>query len=62
MENIKKITPHEAYYLKPKDGGFQLWKLTIEDDVVLLDEPASAPDAWNQIMSELEHEVSKKFQ
>lgn len=48
--------------MRPKDGGFQLMKLTIEDDMVLLDEKVSDPDAWNQVMSELEYEMSKKFQ
>ena len=59
---LKKPVMCEAFYLRHKDGGFQLMKLTIEDDFVLLNEPASAPDAWNQVMSELEHELSKKFQ
>ena len=52
----------EAYYIVPKNGGFQLRRLHIEDDVVLLDEKAGDPDAWNQIMSEIEHELSKRFQ
>lgn len=51
-----------AYYLVPKDGGFQIRRVTIEEDVILNDETISAPDAWNQIMSELEHELSKKLQ
>lgn len=58
----KKVTTIEAYYLVPKNGGFQLRKLIIEEDFVLSDEKASDPDAWNQIMSELEHELSKKLQ
>lgn len=62
-QDIKKIAPaHEAFYLVPKNGGFQIRKLTIEDDVVLLDEPFSDPDAWDQVMSIMEHEFSKKFQ
>lgn len=66
MADVKKAAKpavvREAYYMVPRNGGFQLMKLTIEDDVVLTDEPVSDPDAWNQVMSELEHEVSKKFQ
>jgi len=66
MSEIKGFKPigvtREAYYMIPKNGGFQLMKLTIEDDVVLLDEAISAPDAWSQIMSEVEQELSKKFQ
>jgi len=66
VSEIKGFKPvgvtREAYYMRPKDGGFQLMKLTIEDDMVLLDEKVSDPDAWNQVMSELEYEMSKKFQ
>lgn len=66
MSEIKGFKPvgvtREAFYMRPKNGGFQLMKITIEDDVVLLDEPVSDPDAWNQVLSELEHEMSKKFQ
>ena len=63
MDNTKATKkPIEAYYLIPKNGGFQLRRLVIEEDYVLADEKASDPDAWNQIMSELEHELSKDFQ
>lgn len=69
MADLKKIEPTkkkgfcgETYYFRAKDGGFQLMKLTIEDDTVLMDAPVSDPDAWNQVMSELEHELSMKFQ
>ena len=66
MSEIKGFKPvgalREAYYMRGKDGGFQLMKLTIEDDIVLTDEKVGDPDAWNQIMSELEFEMSKKFQ
>ncbi len=64
MEQVKTPKPEalEAYYMVPKNGGFHLRKLTIEEDVVLSDTPVSDPDAWNQVMSELEHELSKKLQ
>lgn len=52
----------EAYYMIPKNGGFQLRKVHIEDDIVVLDEKASDPDAWNQILDVLDQELSKKFQ
>lgn len=63
--NDAKLSPNitvDAYYIIPKNGGFQLRKLTIEEDVVLEDSKVSDPDAWNQVMSELEHELSKKLQ
>lgn len=51
-----------AYYMVPMNGGFQVRRLIIEDDVVLEDEPVSDPDAWDQSISILENELSKKFQ
>ena len=65
MDDIKEVqTPVaiEAYYIVPKNGGFQLRRLHIEDDIVLLDIKVSDPDAWNQVMSEIEQELSKKFE
>lgn len=66
MAEIEKTQPvvvtREAFYMRPKNGGFQLMRLTLEDDIVVQDEPVSDPDAWNQVMSEVEHEMSKKFQ
>jgi hypothetical protein len=52
----------EAFYIRPKSGGFQLMRLTLDSDIVTVNEPISDPDAWNQIMSELEHELSKRVQ
>lgn len=51
-----------AYYMVPLNGGFQIRRVIIEDDVILVDEPVSDPDAWDQSMSVLENELSKKFQ
>jgi hypothetical protein len=62
MDTTPGVGTAEAFYIRPKNGGFQLMRLTIEESVVLVDEPISDPDAWNQIMSELEHELSKKYQ
>ncbi len=56
------VTIREAYYMTPKNGGFQLRKVTIRNDYVIDDARVSDPDAWNQVMSELEHELSKKLQ
>ncbi len=51
-----------AYYMTPKNGGFQLHRMVVEEDVVLEDKPFSDPDAWDQVLSVLESELSKKFQ
>lgn len=56
---LHKVT--EAYYMIPMNGGFQIRKLMIEEDIILSDEPLSDPDAWDQSMSSLENELSKKF-
>lgn len=50
-----------AFYMVPRNGGFQLRKVIIEEDVVLSDENYDDPDAWDQIISILENEMSKKF-
>ena len=54
----KEIT---AFYIVPKNGGFQLKRLTVEEGIVLEDENFDDPDAWDQVMSILEKEISKKF-
>ena len=51
----------EAFYLIQKNGGFQIRRVTIEEDVVLEDAPFSDPDGWDQVLSIIEHEMSRKF-
>lgn len=55
-------TPLVAYYMVPKNGGFELRKLTIEEDVVLSDEAVDDPDAWEQTISTLENVLGKQFE
>lgn len=50
-----------AYYLVAKNGGFQVRKVIIEDDVVLEDSKVDDPDAWDQTISILEQTLSKQF-
>lgn len=50
-----------AYYIVPKNGGFQLRKVTVEEDIVVNDEKVSDPDAWEQIIVLLERELDRKF-
>ena len=57
----KPAVTRAAYYLVPKNGGFQLRKLHIEDDIVLSDEKVSDPDAWNQVLDILDQELSREF-
>lgn len=58
----KVLDSREAFYLVPKNGGFQVRKVVIEEDIVLSDEPFDDPDAWEQALSVLERELSRKFQ
>lgn len=70
QEPIKLLAPSvkpkgytgAAYFLIAKNGGFQPMRVTISDSVVTSIVPISDPDAWNQAMSELEHEISAEFQ
>lgn len=62
-EEIKeKVEVHEAFYIVPKSGGFQIRRIKIEGDTVLEDAPYSDPDAWDPVMNMIEHELSRKFQ
>lgn len=59
---ITKPTTLTAYYMVPKNGGFQLRIITVEEGIVLDDQPVSDPDAWDQVISVLEQQLSRKFQ
>lgn len=56
-----KVKDLTAYYLVAKNGGFQVRKVIIEDDVVLDDVKVDDPDAWDQSISVLEQVLSKQF-
>lgn len=63
MEKVNPVVETKyAYYIAPKSGGFLLRKVTIVEDVVLVDENISDPDAWDQVISILEQELGRKFQ
>lgn len=65
MKEITGIRPPTqqivAFYMIPRNGGFQLRRVVIEEDIVLEDKNYDDPDAWDQVMSVLESEMSKKF-
>lgn len=54
-------TTLSAYYIVPRNGGFQLRKVTIEEDIVIDDVKVSDPDAWEQVIVLLERELDRKF-
>ena len=58
---MRKIPPF-AYQLEEKDGGYQLFKLALDDDnKVISREKVESPDSWDQVISYLELELSKQF-
>ncbi len=46
--------------MEPINGGYQLHRLTIEQDVVLQDEKIEDPDGWPEVMGYIEAEFSKE--
>jgi hypothetical protein len=62
MDVKKRLIPKIAYQFEEKNGGFQLYKITFNDDYSKFErERVEDPDAWNQTMSYLEAELSKQF-
>lgn len=49
-----------AYYMEPVKGGYQLHRLTIEEDVVLEDSKVEDPDGWPEALGYLEAEFAKE--
>jgi hypothetical protein len=68
MENIipfmpkKRIVPSVAYQVDEKDGGFQLYQITLDEkgNFVKRDK-VSSPDGWEQVITLLERELSRNF-
>lgn len=54
--------PTVAYYMLEKNGGYEVYQSTIEDDIVLDTKRLSDPDAWDQSILTLEAALSKQFQ
>lgn len=63
MEEAKKrIIPKIAYQFEEINGGFQLYKITFNDDYSSFERTkVEDPDAWAQTMNYLEMELSKQF-
>lgn len=52
--------PMTAYYMEPINGGWQLHRLTIQEDIVLNDEKVEDPDGWPEVIGYMEAEFSKE--
>ena len=61
--NPKRKIPHVAYQMEEINGGYQLYRIRLDDDRKIVSrDKVSAPDAWDQIILLLEAELSKQFQ
>jgi len=49
-----------AYYMEPVKGGYQLHRLSVQDDVVLADDKIEDPDGWPEAIGYLEAEFAKE--
>lgn len=49
-----------AYYMEPIKGGYQLHRLTIQEDMVLADDKIEDPDGWPETLGYLEVEFTKE--
>ena len=49
-----------AYYMEPINGGYQLHRISIQEDVVLQDERVEDPDGWPEVIGYLEAEFAKE--
>jgi hypothetical protein len=62
IKSVSDLTakPRFAYYMEPMSGGYQLHRLTVQEDVVLTDEKIEDPDGWPEVMGYIEAEFSKE--
>jgi hypothetical protein len=57
-----ELIPHLAYQLEGTAGGYQLYRLTLDNDNQLVSrEKVEYPDSWDQVISYLELELSRQF-
>lgn len=64
MDVVKtRVVPHIAYQMEEINGGFQLYKIMLDNEKKMVSrEAVSDPDAWEQTISLLEAELSRQFQ
>lgn len=60
VAEVAQPTTRFAYYMQPTNGGYQLHRLTIQEDVVLADDKVEAPDGWPEVIGYLEMEFTKE--
>lgn len=62
LANKAKVKPILAYYMLEKNGGYEVYRVHIEEGVVLENKRISDPDAWDQSVVTLESALSIQFQ
>jgi hypothetical protein len=63
QKTINAAATATAYQIVPMNGGFQAIRLTLDEKgMVTKREPVTDPDAWDQTISAMEVDISKKFQ
>lgn len=60
VSEISQPATRYAYYMQPISGGYQVHRLTIQEDVVLSDEKIEDPDGWPEALGYLEKEFTKE--
>lgn len=60
--NKPRIISELAYQLKEINGGFQLYVIKFDNDIMVSREKVSDPDTWDTIILALEAELGKQFQ
>jgi hypothetical protein len=62
IKNIRESKPLLSYYMVAKNGGYEVYQMTSEDDVVLEIKKLGDADAWDQSIAVLEQALGQQFQ
>lgn len=54
------VSTIQAYYMEAINGGWQLRRLTVQEDIVLADDKVEDPDGWPEVLGYLETEFTKE--
>ncbi len=62
IKDIRQSKPILSYYMVSKNGGYEVFQMTSEDDVILEVKKLGDPDAWDQSIAVLEQALGQQFQ
>lgn len=60
VSEVAQPATRYAYYMQPVNGGYQLHRLSIQEDIVIVDEKIEDPDGWPEVLGYLEMEFTKE--